>query len=70
MPNRSGSNKRKLEHVVSFRISENDGKVLDQRARDLGFKNANDLAKYRLSVEIEAALAEAEGVSGPLATAS
>ncbi|MEE3755229.1 hypothetical protein [Mycobacterium intracellulare] len=70
MSERSGSNKRQAEHVVSFRLHDDKVKILDQRAQRLGFKNANELAKYRLLSELEAELAEVGGASGPLATAS
>ncbi len=69
--NVSGSENRKLKRVVSFRIGTDEvADALDAYAVRLGFKNANDLARYRLAGDLEAALASTNSDSGALATAS
>jgi len=70
MSSRSGSNNRKMNGVVSFRMEGAHRKALDLRAQKLGFKNANELARHRVEADLESALAELSEGSDPFAAAS
>jgi len=71
MSKRSGSNNRRMNRSVSFRIGTDEvADAVDAYAVALGFKNANELARYRLAGDIEAALASVNSGSESLATAS